>query len=72
MKKLLVRSAALMLALLMLLPLAACANTGKSLLTLEANGKTYQFSVNLYELMLSATKGTMVSMVPLPTKVSRA
>ena len=59
MKKIFVRIAAMLVVVLMLtLPLASCAS-GKSLLTLKVDGKTYSISVNLYELMLSATKGTL-------------
>ena len=59
MKKMFVRIAAMLVVVLMLaLPLASCAG-GKSLLTLKADGKTYSISINLYELMLSATKGNL-------------
>lgn len=59
MKKFIVRIAATLLVVLMLiLPLSSCGD-GKKLLTLKADGKTYSISVNLYELMLSATKGTL-------------
>ena len=59
MKKMFVRIAAMLVVVLMLaLPLASCAG-GKALLTLKADGKTYSISVNLYELMLSATKGNL-------------
>lgn len=54
-----VRIAAMLVVVLMLaLPLASCAGN-KTLLTLKADGKTYSISVNLYELMLSATKGNL-------------
>ena len=59
MKKMFVRIAAMLVVVLMLaLPLSSCAG-GKALLTLKADGKTYSISVNLYELMLSATKGNL-------------
>ena len=59
MKKMFVRIAAMLVVVLMLaLPLASCAGS-KTLLTLKADGKTYSISVNLYELMLSATKGNL-------------
>ena len=61
MKKLFMRVAALLLVILMLaLPLASCAG-GKKMLTLKADGKTYSISVNLYELMCSAMKGTLMA-----------
>ena len=61
MKKLFMRAAALLLVILMLaLPLASCAS-GKKMLTLKADGKTYSISVNLYELMCSAMKGTLMA-----------
>ena len=47
--------------LLLLLPLASCATLGSPLLTLEADGKKYTYSVNLYELHLSALKGNLVA-----------
>lgn len=59
MKKRIIRTAALLLALLALLTLPACANTGKTLMTLKADGRTYTFSVNLYEFYLSAVKGNL-------------
>ena len=59
MKKFTVRiSAMLLVALMLILPLSSCGG-GQKLLTLKADGKTYSISVNLYELMLSATKGTL-------------
>ena len=59
MKKMFVRITAIFVVLLMLaLPLSSC-TSGKKLLTLKADGKTYSISVNLYELMLSATKGNL-------------
>lgn len=61
MKKLFIRAAALLLVVLMLaLPLASCAG-GKKMLTLKVDGKTYSISVNLYELMCSAMKGTLMA-----------
>ncbi|MBQ8310642.1 MAG: hypothetical protein IJX80_06495 [Clostridia bacterium] len=62
MKKIILRTAALLLALILtLLILPSCANTGTPLLTLEVDGNTYTYSVNLYELYLSALKGNMVA-----------
>ncbi len=59
MKKFIVRLFAMMLvALMLLLPLSSCSG-GKKMLTLKVDGKTYSISVNLYELMLSATKGNL-------------
>lgn len=59
MKKLLIRVAATMLVVVMLVAsLSSCAG-GKKMLTLKVDGKTYSISVNLYELMLSAMKGTL-------------
>ena len=59
MKKIFMRAAALMLVIMMLVaPLSSCAG-GQKLLTLKVDGKTYSISVNLYELMLSAMKGTL-------------
>jgi hypothetical protein len=61
MKFRLLRAAVLLLALILALTaLPSCANTGKTLLTLEADGKSYTYSVNLYELYLSAIKGDLV------------
>ena len=61
MKKILLRAAALMLVIMMLVaPLSSCAS-GKKMLTLKVDGKTYSISVNLYELMLSAMKGTLAA-----------
>ena len=51
----------LLVLLLLLLPLASCATLGEPLLTLEADGKKYTYSVNLYELHLSALKGNLVA-----------
>ena len=51
-------AAALLVAVMLMLPLSSCAS-GKKLLTLKVDGKTYSMSVNLYELMLSATKGNL-------------
>ena len=59
MKKTFIRiTAALIVLLMLVLPFSSCAG-GKDLLTLKADGKTYSISVNLYELMLSATKGNL-------------
>lgn len=61
MKKLFMRAAALLLVVLILaLPLASCVG-GKKMLTLKVDGKTYSISVNLYELMCSAMKGTLMA-----------
>ncbi len=61
MKKLFVRIAAMLIVVLMLVaPLSSCAG-GKKMLTLKVDGKTYSISVNLYELMLSAMKGTLAA-----------
>lgn len=61
MKKLFVRIAAALLVVLMLvLPLASCSG-GKKMLTLKVDGKTYSISVNLFELMCSAMKGTLAA-----------
>lgn len=46
--------------LLLCLPVAGCASKGKTLLTLTKDGKTATVSVNLYELMLSRIKGSLV------------
>lgn len=48
-------------ATLLCLSLAACSSSkGKTLLTLEKDGKTATLSVNLYELMLSRMKGALL------------
>lgn len=61
MKKILLRAAALMLVIMMLVaPLSSC-SSGKKMLTLKVDGKTYSISVNIYELMLSAMKGTLAA-----------
>ncbi|MBE6700119.1 MAG: hypothetical protein E7584_07780 [Ruminococcaceae bacterium] len=61
MKKRFIRAAAIMLVIIMLVaPLSSCAS-GKKMLTLKVDGKTYSISVNLYELMLSAMKGTLAA-----------
>ena len=61
MKKILLRAAALMLVIMMLVaPLSSCSG-GKKMLALTVDGKTYSISVNLYELMLSAMKGTLAA-----------
>ena len=52
----------LLVLLLLLVPLASCgASEGETLLSLEADGKKYTYSVNLYELHLSALKGNLVA-----------
>lgn len=59
MKKTFIRITAVLVVVMMLaLPLSSCMG-GKDLLTLKADGKTYSISVNLYELMLTATKGNL-------------
>ena len=59
MKKFFVRIVAMLTVVAMLiLPLSSC-GSGKKLLTLKVDGKSYSISVNLYELMLSITKGTL-------------
>ena len=61
MKKILFRALALILVIMMLVaPLSSCSK-GQAMLTLKADGKTYSISVNLYELMLSAMKGTLAA-----------
>ncbi len=60
MKKHLFRITALILLTMVLtVPMVACANTGTPLLTLKADGKTYTYSVNLYELQLATVKGQL-------------
>lgn len=63
MKKLFLRAVLLTLVIAMLaVPLSSCAGgRGKAMLTLKADGKTYSISANIYELMLSAMKGTLVA-----------
>ena len=61
MKKLLFRSALLLLALTILMGAVSCANKGKTLLSLEKDGIEVTFSVNAYELMLGRTKATLDS-----------
>jgi hypothetical protein len=59
MKKFVVRLVAMLTIVAMLiLPLSSCGN-GKKMLTLKVDGKTYSISANLYELMLSITKGSL-------------
>ncbi len=60
MKRSMFRLAALTLALLMcLLTVTSCASSGKKLLTLKKDGISVSFSVNLYQLLLSRSKGTL-------------
>ena len=55
------RIAAMILVVVMLIaPLSSC-SSGKKMLTLKVDGKNYSISVNLYELMLSAMKGTLMA-----------
>ena len=59
MKKMFVRILAMLIVALMLaLPLSSCSG-GKQMLTLKVDGKTYSISSNIYELLLSATKGNL-------------
>ena len=61
MKKLFIRISAMLIVVMMLVaPLSSCAG-GQKMLTLKVDGKTYSISVNLYELMLSAMKGTLAA-----------
>ena len=60
MKKTLLRGLALLLVLTACLCATACSNRGKTLMTLSKDGITVDFSVNLYELMLSRMKGTLM------------
>ena len=58
--KSLLRSATLLLALLLCLSLlGGCSSKGKTLMTLEKDGISVSISVNTYELMLSRIKGTL-------------
>ena len=50
--------AMLIVALMLALPLSSCSG-GKQMLTLKVDGKTYSISSNIYELLLSATKGNL-------------
>ena len=63
MKKQLLRVIPLLLALVLVLlsvsSCSSCANTGEPMLTLEIDGKSYSYSVNLYELQLSILKGDL-------------
>ncbi|MBQ7335244.1 MAG: hypothetical protein IJW92_02070 [Clostridia bacterium] len=61
MKKTLLRTAALLLVLITLMCCVSCAGRGEALMTLEVDGTTYTFTVNHYELLLSAMKGTLVA-----------
>ncbi|MBQ8416034.1 MAG: hypothetical protein IJX13_03925, partial [Clostridia bacterium] len=62
MKKTILRLLALTIAVLsVILPLSACADRGTTLLSLSADGKTYTYSKNLYQLSLSAYKGQLVA-----------
>ncbi len=61
MKKTLLRLLACLLVLLIPLGMLSCANRGETLLTLEADGKTYTFPVNSYQLLLSRIKGMLMS-----------
>ena len=62
MKKALLRPLSLALALIVLcMTLASCAGTGKTLMSLDKNGIKVAISVNIYELMLSRMKGTLVN-----------
>ena len=62
MKRSILRTAALLLVcVLCLLTSVACANNGKTLMTLEKDGIKVTLSVNLYQLMLSRTKGNLLA-----------
>lgn len=62
MKKTLLRVTAVLLsALLLTLSLASCANRGRTLMTLEKDGVKVTLSANVYELMLSRGKGSLVA-----------
>lgn len=62
MKKRLLRPLALALALILTcVTLASCAGMGKTLMSLDKNGVKVAISVNIYELMLSRMKGTLVN-----------
>lgn len=61
-KILLCITAFVLLCVVLIIPLSRCASgSGKAILTLKADGKTYSISVNIYELMLSAMKGTLAA-----------
>ena len=61
-KILLCVTAFVLLCVVIIIPLSRCAgSSGKAMLTLKADGKTYSISVNLYELMCSAMKGTLMA-----------
>ena len=61
-KILLCVTAFILLCVVIIIPLSRCAgSSGKAMLTLKADGKTYSISVNLYELMCSAMKGTLMA-----------
>lgn len=60
-KKLILRTVALLLLSAALLGMLACSGQGKTLLSLQKDGKTYTMSVNLYELLLSRIKGTLAA-----------
>lgn len=59
MKKTLLRSAALLLACLLLLCAVSCGKQGKTLMTLKKDGVKVTLSVNLYQLMLTRMKGDL-------------
>ncbi len=62
MKNKLLHIAALLLAVICLAALfPSCAASTTTLMTLEADGKTYSYSVNLFQLYLSALKGNLVA-----------
>ena len=62
-KKIIIGTIALLvLCALLFAILSQCTgSSGTPMLTLKADGKTYSISVNLYELMLSAMKGTLAA-----------
>ncbi len=62
MKRIILRTIAIIIAMLLMIgATASCSRNGKTLLTLEKDGITVTLSANIYELMLSRTKGTLLS-----------
>ena len=62
MKKAIIRALLCLLALAMLIGATSCADRGKPLLTLEADGIEVSLSVNAYRLMLGRTKATLAEL----------
>lgn len=61
-KILLCVTALVLLCAILIISLSRCTgSSGKPMLTLKVDGKTYSISVNIYELMLSAMKGTLMA-----------